>query len=66
MTTYFFKAVASDGKMRTGSLAGETDKAVTRELRKQGLTPVYVGVEQKKSFAVKLPTFSGAPVAIRP
>ena len=60
MTTYFFKAVASDGKMRTGSLAGETDKAVTRELRKQGLTPVYVGVEQKKSFAVKLPTFSGA------
>ncbi len=60
MATYFFKAVASDGKIRTGSLAGDSDKAVTRELRKQGLTPVYVGVEQKKTFELQLPTFSGA------
>jgi general secretion pathway protein F len=58
MATFFFKAVASDGKLRTGSLTAETDKAVARELRKQGLTPIYVGVEQKQSFELKLPAFS--------
>ena len=41
--TFYFRAVASDGKVRTGKLGGETDKAVARELRKQGLMPVYVG-----------------------
>src|SRR5262245_61106740 len=58
MATFFFKAVAADGKVRSGSLHGETDKAVARELRKQGLTPVYVGLEQKKSFELKLPDFT--------
>lgn len=48
MTTYFFKAVAADGKARTGSVTAESEKTVARELRKQGLTPVYVGLEQKK------------------
>src|SRR2546425_3408901 len=55
MSSFYFKAVESDGKIRTGSLSGESDKAVARELRKQGLTPVYVGVEQKNSFVLKLP-----------
>jgi general secretion pathway protein F len=59
-TTYFFRAVGTDGKQRTGSLAAESDKAVARELRKQGLTPVYVGIEAKKSFEFKLPAFGGA------
>src|SRR5260370_212312 len=58
MSSFYFKAVAADGKLRTGSLSGESDKAVARELRKQGLTPVYVGVEQKKSFELKLPDFT--------
>ena len=57
MATFFFRAVASDGKMRTGSLTAESDKTVARELRKQGLTPVYVGTEQKKGFELKLPAF---------
>ena len=57
MATFFFRAVASDGKLRTGSLTAESDKTVTRELRKQGLTPVYVGTEQKKGFELKLPAF---------
>ncbi len=57
MATYFFRAVAGDGKLRTGSLTAETDKVVARELRRQGLTPVYVGLEQKKSFELKLPEF---------
>jgi type II secretory pathway component PulF len=56
-TTFFFRAVASDGKVRTGSLAAESDRTVARELRRQGLTPIYVGVEQKKSFELKLPAF---------
>ncbi len=60
MATFFFRAVASDGKMRTGSLAGDNEKLVARELRKQGLTPVYVGVAPKGgSFEIKLPSFSG-------
>ena len=58
MTTFFFRAVASDGKVRTGRLAGETDKFVARELRNQGLTPVYVGAEAKKSYELKLPAFA--------
>jgi general secretion pathway protein F len=58
MATFFFRAVASDGKLRTGSLTAESDKTVARELRKQGLTPIYVGVEQKKPFELKLPAFA--------
>jgi len=60
MTTYFFRAVASDGKLRTGSLSGDNEKLIARELRKQGLTPVYVGVAPKSSgIDLKLPQFSG-------
>ena len=47
MATFFFRAVASDGKVRSGSLTGDNEKLVARELRKQGLTPVYVGVAPK-------------------
>ncbi len=58
MTAYFFRAVTSDGKVRTGTLTAENDKHVARELRRQGLTPVYVGLEQKASgFTLKLPSF---------
>ena len=60
MTTYFFRAVASDGKLRSGSLSGENEKLIARELRKQGLTPVYVGTQPKKSgIEIKLPSFTG-------
>ena len=59
-TTFFFKAVGADGKIRTGSLTGENDKLIARELRKQGLTPVYVGVAPKSaSLEIKLPSFGG-------
>lgn len=55
---YFFRAVAPDGKVRSGTLNGETDKAVARELRKQGLIPVYVGLQPSKRFELKLPSFT--------
>lgn len=58
-TSYYFRAVASDGKLRTGVVHGETEKWVANELRRQGLTPVYVGVEEKKSLDLKLPAFRG-------
>ena len=46
--------------MRTGSLAGGDEKTIARELRKQGLTPVYVGVQPKgTSLEIKLPAFGG-------
>jgi len=57
MTGYYFKAVAFDGKMRTGVIHADNDRRVAQELRKQGLTPVYVGLEPKKSTELKLPAF---------
>ena len=59
MTSFFFRAVASDGQLRTGTISAETDRWVAQELRRQGLTPVYVGTEPKKSLELKLPWFSG-------
>jgi general secretion pathway protein F len=58
-TTFFFRAVASDGKPRTGSLTAENDKAVANELRRQGLIPVYIGPSKGSSggFELKLPAF---------
>jgi general secretion pathway protein F len=60
MTNFYFKAVASDGQLRTGTIHAETERWVAQELRRQGLTPVFVGTEQKKSFELKLTGFSGA------
>jgi general secretion pathway protein F len=59
-TTFFFKAVAADGKLRTGTLSAETDKLVAQELRRQGLIPVYVGLEEKKKgFELRMPSLGG-------
>ena len=58
MGTFFFRAVAADGKIRSGSLAGDSEKTVAGDLRKQGLIPVYVGVAPKNvNFEIKLPAF---------
>src|SRR5512132_4003991 len=59
MTSFFFKAVTSDGKLRTGTLHADSDRWVAQELRKQGVTPVYVGLQPKRSFEIKLPSFKG-------
>src|SRR5580704_9331657 len=56
-TTFFFRAVASDGKLRTGTITAETEKIVARELKRQGLIPVFVGSEKKKDLQLKLPSF---------
>ena len=56
-TSYFFRAIATDGKVRTGTITAETEKIVARELKRQGLIPVFVGFEQKKGLALKMPSF---------
>jgi general secretion pathway protein F len=56
--TFFFRAVASDGKVRTGSLSGESERRVAGDLCKQGLTPIYVGTAPKTTaLELKLPSF---------
>ncbi len=55
MTSYHFRAVSGDGKVRTGALAGEDEKRVAMELRKQGLVPLYVGLAPQGRAEVKLP-----------
>lgn len=55
MAAFYFRAVASDGKLREGTLTGDTGKAVAEELRRQGLVPVYVGTEPARGFQIKLP-----------
>jgi general secretion pathway protein F len=59
MTNFYFRAVASDGQIRTGAIHAESERMVAFELRRQGLSPVYVGREPKKSIEIKLPSFSG-------
>jgi general secretion pathway protein F len=55
--TFHYRAVAADGKLRSGVITAESSKTVARELIRQGLTPVYVGFEEKKSINLKLPSF---------
>src|SRR6185295_7200469 len=57
-TTFFFRAVAADGKPRTGAVTAETEKLVAQELRRQGLIPVYIGLEKaSQGFELRLPVF---------
>ncbi len=61
-TTFFFKAVAADGQPRTGTVTADTDKLVAAELKRQGLIPVYIGLEKKSglNMQIKLPKFGGS------
>ena len=58
MTSFHFRAIAADGRLRTGTFSADTDRQVAQELKRQGLTPVFVGVHQKKTFELKLPTLA--------
>jgi len=55
MTSYHFRAVSGDGKVRTGSLSAGDEKRVASELRRQGLIPLYVGLAPQGRSEVKLP-----------
>ncbi len=56
-TTFTYRAVAPDGKLRTGTLSGESDRAVASELRRQGLTPIAVAAGQGRKTRLELPRF---------
>ncbi len=60
MTTFQFRAVTSEGKVRTGSYTAADQKKVALELRRQGLTPTYIGLDKPGGFEFKLPEFSGS------
>lgn len=57
MATFHYKALAADGRTRLGTLTVDDDRAVARELRKQGLTPVFIGTEQQGGFSLSIPSF---------
>src|SRR5437868_13507046 len=59
--TFHYRAVAADGKVRSGVITADDTRTVSRQLVRQGLTPVYVGFEEKKSavLPVKMPSFGG-------
>jgi len=52
-TAFHYRAVASDGKVRTGTLTAETERMVATELRRQGLIPVFVGTGQAKKKGIE-------------
>jgi general secretion pathway protein F len=56
-STFHYRAVAADGKPRSGVITAESSRTVARELIRQGLTPVYVGFEDKKPAALEMPSF---------
>ena len=58
--TFHYRAVGADGKLRSGILTADDTGTAARELRRQGLTPVYVGFEEKKGFSLQMPVFGGA------
>jgi general secretion pathway protein F len=58
--TFHYRAIAADGKLRTGLITAENTRSVARELQRQGLTPVYVGEQEKKAFELKLPAFGNS------
>lgn len=59
--TFQFRAVTVDGKLRMGAISAETQKLAAAELRKQGLTPVYIGTGEKRSrFDFELPDLGGS------
>lgn len=55
--TFHYRAVAADGKLRSGVITADNGKLVSRELVRQGLTPIYIGSEGKKSSQIQLPSF---------
>jgi general secretion pathway protein F len=57
--TFHYRAIAADGKLRTGLITAENTRSVARELQRQGLTPVYVGEKEKKALEITLPSFGG-------
>lgn len=61
-TPFHFRAVAADGKLRTGVITAADGATVARQLARQGLTPIYVGTDGRKTNVLqfKLPESNNA------
>jgi general secretion pathway protein F len=57
MAIFHYKALAADGRTRLGTLTVDDDRAAARELRKQGLTPIFIGSEKPGGFSLTIPGF---------
>jgi general secretion pathway protein F len=57
--SFHFRAVTTDGKVRTGTLAADTEKVVAAELQRQGLTPVFIGLAPRRGLSLSLPKLGG-------
>ena len=57
MSTFHYRALATDGKVRSGTLSSGDEAAAVRELRRQGMTPVFVGTSRPGGLSLKLPSF---------
>ncbi|NWF83464.1 MAG: type II secretion system F family protein, partial [Bryobacteraceae bacterium] len=57
MLQLHFRAVTADGKQRTGVLSAPDEKTAARELRRQGLIPLYVGLAPQGRGEIRLPSF---------
>ncbi len=55
MANFHYKALAADGRTMAGVLTVEDDRAAARELKRKGLTPVFIGAEKPGGFS--LPAF---------
>ncbi|HUG80420.1 MAG TPA: type II secretion system F family protein [Bryobacterales bacterium] len=55
MSTFFYRAVTANGKVQTGTVAGDDGRMAARELQRQGLTPVYIGASKQVNWSLNIP-----------
>ena len=54
-----YRALTTNGKVQTGTLPTDDDQAAARELRRLGLTPVFIGTAKPSGFSFQMPRFGG-------
>lgn len=55
MSTFFYRAIGTNGKVQTGTVAGDDGRMAARELQRQGLTPVYIGASKQVTWSLNIP-----------
>lgn len=59
MSTFFYRALAADGKVQAGTLTSDDGRMAARELQRQGLTPVYIGASKPVAWSLSMPKRKG-------
>ncbi len=55
----YYRALAANGKVQTGTLSTDDDRAAARELHRLGLTPVFIGTAKPAGYSFQMPQFGG-------